>query len=434
MAQRRRIETLPDASRDLISHLPVEINVRILECLPIRDAARTALLSTHWNDVWLQHGQLAFDLKFFFRLGERKGRSRLPYVKIITYILLQRVRPVKKFSLAIGSLRLHDPKLEQSDLDQWFLFLSRNGVEELSVSHGEGRYKLPLCIVSCPTIKQLTLCSMSFDFPLNAPCIFPCVTSLAFSSVYFNHNVNGIVYSIPNLEKLDLIDCEGINNFKISAPKLESLSICGTTMCSVEWRWFALHLKAIKVLCIDGDFLYYLKDVEVASFPTAINLQVIKLYSLEFAIEKELEVVLQLLQKSPNLCELEITGAYSDDDIEDEQMEDDDIEAERIEAARLKAARIEAASRLLKDPESCIISQDLKMLKTIEIGMFCGSTIEMLFVKMLLSKSPILEKVVITEAFYIKDGCMVIKFLRELLCFPRASPKAQIVIKGKDYA
>jgi len=94
----------------------------------------------------------------------------------------------------------------------------------------------------------------------------------------------------------------------------------------------------------------------------------------------------------------------------------------------------EAGSRLLKDPESCIISKDLKMLKTIKIKMFCGYTVEMLLVKMLLSKSPTLERVVITESHYIEDGCTVIKLLRELLCFPRASPKAQIVIKGKDYA
>ncbi|XP_019176043.1 PREDICTED: F-box/FBD/LRR-repeat protein At1g13570-like [Ipomoea nil] len=409
MAQRLQIEPLPDASRDLISYLPGEVKNKILECLPTRDAARTALLSTHWNDVWLQHGQLAFDWNFFGCFGNYKGHGPVSYFKVITYILLKRVRPVKKFSLAITALRFNSPKLEQSDLDQWFLSLSRNGVEEVYLSHGEGRYKLPLCIVSCRTIKQLGLCDVSFDFPLNAPCIFPSVTSLDFRSVVFNHNANGIVYSIPNLEKLVLFYCGGINNFKISAPKLESLSITGDK-CVVESRWFALHLKAIKVLCMEGRLLLNWEDVEVASFPTAINLQVIELHSFKFADEKQLMGILQLLQKSPNLCELAITGTCSDDDIE-------------------------AASTLLKDLESCIINQDLKMLKTIKIDLFCGSTIEMFFVKMLLSKSPILERVVITESYFIKDGCTVIKFRRELLCFPRASPKAQIVIiKGKDYA
>nr|GMD28467.1 F-box/FBD/LRR-repeat protein At1g13570-like [Ipomoea batatas] len=161
MAQRRRIKTLPDSSSDLISNLPVEIKDRILERLPIRDAARTALLSTHWNDAWLQHGRLAFDSKFFWRFGKSKGRSSLvPYVKIITYILLQRVRPVKKFSLFICYSKLFDPKLEQSDLDQWFRFLSRNGVEELDISLGGSEYKLPFCVFSCPTVKQLILCRL----------------------------------------------------------------------------------------------------------------------------------------------------------------------------------------------------------------------------------------------------------------------------------
>ncbi|XP_031122005.1 F-box/FBD/LRR-repeat protein At1g13570-like [Ipomoea triloba] len=422
-------QTVADANRDLISHLPAEIKDRILECLPTRDAARTALLSTHWNDAWLRHGRLVFDFNFFWHFRESKGYTLLPFVQIITRILLQRIPPVKKFSLAIPSLELLDPKLEQSALDQWFHFLSRNGVEELRISNGGNvtPYKLPLCIVSCPTIKQLRLCNVYFDFPLNAPCIFPCVTSLEFFSVAFSHNVNGIVYSIPNLEKLYLSNCRWISNFKISAPKLESLSITGCIyefgfICKFESSWFALHLRAIKVLCMVGGLFLNWRDAVVASFPTAINLQVLKLHSFEFASEKHLKGVLQLLQKSPNLCELEITGydeIEEDDDMEDDFMEDNDIEA---------------ASRLLKDPESCIINQDLKVLKTIKIKLFCRSPVEMLFMKMLLSKSPILERVVITEYRYIKDGCTVIKFLRELQCFPRASPKAQIVIKGKNYA
>nr|GMD29524.1 F-box/FBD/LRR-repeat protein At1g13570-like [Ipomoea batatas] len=51
-------------TRDLISELPVEVKDRILECLPIRDAARTALLSRHWNHVWLHHERLKFDFEF----------------------------------------------------------------------------------------------------------------------------------------------------------------------------------------------------------------------------------------------------------------------------------------------------------------------------------------------------------------------------------
>nr|GLL33992.1 F-box/FBD/LRR-repeat protein At1g13570-like [Ipomoea trifida] len=162
MAQRGQIKTVVDASRDLISHLPVEVKDRILECLPTRDAARTALLSTHWNDAWLRHGRLAFDLNFFRRFIESKGYSLVPFVKIITCILLQRVQPVKKFSLVIAALKSLDRKLEQFDLDQWFLFLSRNGVEELCITHGGGEYKgdqVPMGVVVLPScISKSTNC------------------------------------------------------------------------------------------------------------------------------------------------------------------------------------------------------------------------------------------------------------------------------------
>nr|GLL33727.1 F-box/FBD/LRR-repeat protein At1g13570-like [Ipomoea trifida]GMD69364.1 F-box/FBD/LRR-repeat protein At1g13570-like [Ipomoea batatas] len=64
MASRRRRKSEADAGRDLISELPAEVKERILECLPTREAARTALLSTHWNNVWLRHGRLVFDWGF----------------------------------------------------------------------------------------------------------------------------------------------------------------------------------------------------------------------------------------------------------------------------------------------------------------------------------------------------------------------------------
>ncbi|XP_019159764.1 PREDICTED: F-box/FBD/LRR-repeat protein At1g13570-like [Ipomoea nil] len=405
MARRLRLEMVADhASRDLISELPLELKVRILECLPTRDAARTALLSTHWNHVWLRLGRLALDNDFFWDIIKCSGVSIVP-CKIITYILLQRVQPVKKFSLHI--IGLLDPMLEQSDLDQWCLYLSINGIEELDISHWKRQYKLPLCIVSCTTIKQLGLKGLHFDCPINAPSIFPGVTSLIFSDVVFNHNVNGIVSSIPNLEKLEFKHCEGISNFKFKAPKLESLSVIGF-IPAAESRWLVLHLETIKVLCLDHSSMLW-EDVEVASFPTAINLQVIKLNSMKFANEKQLMGVLKLLQISPNLCELDITAKVSEDD-----TEDDDIKI---------------VLRLLKDPDSCIVNQDLKILKTIKIRLFCVSTVLTHFVKMLLSKSPTLESVVIREYYFIhRQYNKVIKFQRELLCFPRASPKAQIVL------
>ncbi|XP_019171957.1 PREDICTED: F-box/FBD/LRR-repeat protein At1g13570-like isoform X2 [Ipomoea nil] len=396
MAQRKPIS-------HLTSELPVEIKDRILECLPTRDAARTALLSRHWNNVWLQHGRLAFDREFLGSVQQRQDDDRRTLVNIINNILFLRAGLVKKFTLHIS---LGDPQPQQTNFDSWCLFLSRNGVEELNISlHSIVKeYKLPFCLLSCMTIKKLIVEGPFIDLPVNACGIFSNVTSLAFLNVVFKRNVNGIAssISIPKLEKLALELCIGINKFEISPPKqLEILSVIHCIGDVVESRWLAPHLKAIKTLWLCGSSLRYM---DVSMFPTATNLQVIKLYGLRFGCGKQLTVAMQLLQKCPNLCELGIM-------VMDEQSWGDDKEV---------------ASRLLEDPDGCFVIQELKMLNTIKIESFHESALIMLFMKMLLSKSPALERVVILKPWDMNDS-EVSEILRKLECFPRASPKAQIV-------
>nr|GMD22268.1 F-box/FBD/LRR-repeat protein At1g13570-like [Ipomoea batatas] len=156
MAQ--QLKTLPDASRDLISELPVEVKDRILECLPTRDAAKTALLSRHWNHVWLQHGRLALDEEFVQNFEQSQDDEARTLVNIINNILFSRAGPVRKFTLQIHAQCYPSPLPQQYDIDRWCLFLSRNGVEELNLSllcDVEPDYQLPFCLLSCRTIKKL---------------------------------------------------------------------------------------------------------------------------------------------------------------------------------------------------------------------------------------------------------------------------------------
>ncbi|XP_019150393.1 PREDICTED: F-box/FBD/LRR-repeat protein At1g13570-like [Ipomoea nil] len=400
MARHRRLKTLPDASRDLISELPVEVKDRILECLPTREVARTALLSRHWYHVWLQHGRLVFDQKFLESVQQRKGDGRVKKFwldgrtcrNIINNILFRRVGPVKKFIL---ELSLADPKPQQSDFDRWCRFLSRNGVEELHIflfNYPQPEYQLPFCLLSCRTIKQLIVQGPFIDLPVDACDIFSNVTSLAFFHVEFKRGVNGIAssISIPKLEKLAFNFCSGINKFDISPPKLEILSIIHSMNDVVDSRWLPPHLKTIKTLWLSGSSLEYM---DASMFPTAINLQVMKLYGLNFWCRKQLAVAMQLLKKCSNLCELHILMAEFGYDKE-------------------------AASRLLEDPDSCFVIHELKMLKTIKIKSNC-STLQMLFIRMLLSKSPLLERFIVK--FWGMNAAEVRKIQRKLECFPRAS-------------
>ncbi|XP_031122964.1 F-box/FBD/LRR-repeat protein At1g13570-like [Ipomoea triloba] len=412
MAQ--QLKTLPDASRDLISELPVEVKDRILECLPTRDAAKTALLSRHWNHVWLQHGRLALDEEFVQNFEQSQDDEARTLVNIINNILFSRAGPVRKFTLEINAQCYPSPLPQQYDIDKWCLFLSRNGVEELNLSllcDVEPDYKLPFCLLSCRTIKKLIVQGPFCYLPVNDCGIFSNVTSLAFFNVVFNRSVNGIAssISIPKLEKLALDYCGGINKFKISPPKLEIFSVICPIDDDFDSRWLAPHLKAIKTLWLCG---YSLSSMHESMFPTAINLRVLKLYELDFSCQKQLIVSMQLLQKCPNLCELWIMA--------DEFNRKDDQEG---------------ASRLLEDQNGCLFIQELQMLNTIKIEAFSDQpALEMLFVKTLLSKSPGLERVVIVESLRKNASEVVRKIQGKLECFPRASPNAQIVCTSNDYA
>ncbi|XP_031123026.1 F-box/FBD/LRR-repeat protein At1g13570-like [Ipomoea triloba] len=397
-----RLKAVPDASRDLISELPLEVKDRILGCLRTPEAARTVMLSKHWNDVWLQHGRLTFDWEFLQCVERCYDDEGITLVNIINNILFFRAEPVKKFTLRISS---DDPRAQQSYFDRWCLFLSRNGVEELNIclDTDEEEYKLPFCLLYCRTIKQLIVRGPFIDLPVNACGIFSNVTSLVFCKVEFKRSVNGIAssISIPKLEKLAFGFCRGINKFEISPPKLEMLCVIDYIL-EVKSRWLAPHLKVIKTLWLCGSSLWHM---DVSVFPTAINLQVMKLYDLDFGCRKQLAVALQLLQKCLNLCELHIIAYKScwKDDKED-------------------------ASRLLEEPNSGFVIQELKMLNTIKIESFREFSLEMLFMKMLLSKSPALERVVIVKSWGMNAS--EVKIQRKLECFPRASPNAQIFYAG----
>nr|GMC82490.1 F-box/FBD/LRR-repeat protein At1g13570-like [Ipomoea batatas] len=112
MANCERIET----GSDLISELPVDLKERILECLSTRDVARIALLSTHWNDVWLRHGRLAFDGDFDKWVQECKLYDSTTVITIINNILLLRVGLVKK------NLLSKSPEIYSQNLPFWCSF------------------------------------------------------------------------------------------------------------------------------------------------------------------------------------------------------------------------------------------------------------------------------------------------------------------------
>ncbi|XP_031121357.1 F-box/LRR-repeat protein At3g59200-like [Ipomoea triloba] len=93
-------------SRDRISQLPADILDHILGFLPIQDAAKTAVLSSIWRDVWFSLTQLNFDHGFFCYIY-KKHRHANKYAKksavslyVINKILLLHKGTIRKFVLS----------------------------------------------------------------------------------------------------------------------------------------------------------------------------------------------------------------------------------------------------------------------------------------------------------------------------------------------
>ncbi|CAH9096326.1 unnamed protein product [Cuscuta epithymum] len=415
MARICRRKTTSGDREDYISQLPAELKESILELLSMREAARMALLSTHWKDVWFAHGRLDFDLAFFsyfIQFDDEEGEP-VDCVGVMNRYVMFRTGPVKKFTLAHSEYEEYYisgriPMPLPPDIDRWCLFLSRNGIEELhlSIHNFKETYILQECIITCPTIKQVLIGGFSFRFPVNSHCVFPAVTSLVFEYVIFEPDPSGTVYSLPNLEKLSFDNCPGIDNFVISAPKLKSLTIDRSFKSVADSRWFVLHFAVINTLYLDADMLQHTSDaVAVRSFPSATNLQVVVIHSVYFSCANHFNFVIKLIQKCPKLCELRIETPLHVLQRDDEQ----DV------------------TRILEYPYSCVTKNQLKMLRTVKMQFFHGYRLEALFVKTILLNSPGLEELVITKAGHVK----VLEILEEIMSFSRLSPKAQVVFRGK---
>ncbi|CAH9124152.1 unnamed protein product [Cuscuta epithymum] len=329
---------------------------------------------------------------------------RLDFVNMITNILLLRSGPVKIFKLVISSSYLN-LRLQQQDIDRWCLFLTRNGIEQLhlSVYYSGDIFKVPVSIISCPTIKKLNLAGFAFNCPVTAgpSSPFSGVTTLIFNRVWFSRNKHSpvIPFSIPKLEVLVLCGCVEMDKFSFSAPKLKTFRVTRSKFAT-EWKWFELHLKVIKTLHLSNEFI--MLDAHRPSFPTALNLEVIKLFHFIYVDKKPFALLLQLLKKCPKLSELEI-------------LMHDKFHEMHGDASSTSA-----------DPGSWLNGEDINMLKKVKVEQFRGLRYEVLFIKTILSKSPMLEEVVILESPEI-DAQTAFRMPREMIKFPRASPKAQII-------
>ncbi|CAH9096380.1 unnamed protein product [Cuscuta epithymum] len=400
------------ARRDRISQLPEDVLDHILGLLPIQQAAKIAVLSTVWRDLWTTLTQLCFDCHFF-EYFNRKYRRASKYVRkssalyVITKILLQHKGTIRKCVIHLSLSGDLIVRSRSFDFDQWLHLVTFKGVEEFHLRFGRA-YKLPNCIFLCSTLKSLHLHGFSIE-PLNLPRTFPPnLTSLYLAYVDFGStNLSNYVVDVPMLENLSFWSCANIPDFKITARKLCSLAINGWYYSQLNKSpRLNLDFKSICTLDLDSSSLQYIVEEsatrEQLLQPHALNVELLKVSRFCFQRDVVTFAFVSLLCICPKLYKLEISFTYEED----------------------TTKAIDATSNLLK--KLCSVVRTYDGLLVLKLCSFRGFRSQMLFIKEMLANLPSLETVLfINDCIY--DSNKKHEIMEEVLCFPRASIKAKIV-------
>ena len=206
---------------DRISNLPWDVLDAILVHLPLKDAARTSILSSKWRYKWISLSQFVFDDKCFSNTLLNKVDRWGEIMKIIHRVQKNHSGPIEKFKLAAYCCPNH------LDLDQWMHFLAEKGIKEfvLKEFYFIRRFKLPCCLFSCQQLRHLELYGCTFKLPPEFKG-FKCLASLQLRQVCVDSDtLESLILQCPVLERLILLKIDGLTCLKIHNPNLKYLKI-----------------------------------------------------------------------------------------------------------------------------------------------------------------------------------------------------------------
>ncbi|XP_022771905.1 F-box/FBD/LRR-repeat protein At1g13570-like isoform X2 [Durio zibethinus] len=205
---------------DRISNLPWDVLNSILMHLPLRDAARTSLLSRTWKYKWTNLSQFVIDDKCFPNSLPDKARWG-EVRRIFNHVRSNHSGPIEKFKLAAYCYPDH------SDLDEWIIFLTFNGIKELILQDFSviRRFKLPPCLFSCPQLICLELHGCIFKLPTTFGG-FNCLKSLTLTQVsIISETLERLIHSCPILERLTLLNIDHLAILRIHNQNLKYLKV-----------------------------------------------------------------------------------------------------------------------------------------------------------------------------------------------------------------
>ncbi|EYU38949.1 hypothetical protein MIMGU_mgv1a024102mg [Erythranthe guttata] len=232
-------------NNDRISELPDDILVTILHLLPLKEAARTSVLSSRWIYLWKNISSLDFDAESaLVKIADDRKLSNeegCKYVKWVNCVLQShKASTVKEFRVCFDLGRKY-----KYAITQWLEFAFARNVERLELDFSPRTYRVGTVDYACFVFPNKFLKrpsqSSSINFRSLKELCFKCVTVSGEAIEFFLRKcplleklVVQNASQISNLEvcgsslalkHLKLKSCYDLKSVKVSAPNLASLSI-----------------------------------------------------------------------------------------------------------------------------------------------------------------------------------------------------------------
>ncbi|CAH9131222.1 unnamed protein product [Cuscuta epithymum] len=413
---------------DIISNLHESLKQSILMCLPLKDAARTSVLSRKWKYSWttLPHLKLDETLWQGSSIGEDDYVS-ITFLKSLFHAILCHKGPITKVTLSIPGMRIY------SEID-WLLFtLSKNDVEELVLGVCSGEYRLPSSFFGCRKLKHMTLNSCL----VHPPCGFTgfsellsiemldvticskilaslisCCPLLEHLKLKISYTYDALEIYAPRLRSFEFLSVMESVCFK-NTPLLEKVVICSDDLAVYNGHWnssfeeFFSSLPMLRYLGLDYDFMKCVAGGGAPtrpSFAAAVHLNILFLGGISLEDLHEMLCVVFVIGISPNLQEIQINLA---DDIDD-----------------FASSEESSIVKLLGLKEYSYIKLD--HLRIVTFLNFSGTRNQMGLAKFLLMRSPRLKKLLISSDANLSSERRFF-ILKELTRLQRSSPSAELI-------
>jgi hypothetical protein len=241
------------ADEDLISALPDALLFRVISLLPVKDAARTAALSSRWRPLWCSTPLVLYDSHLLPGIGEDDDESLNPdeesriIAAAVIRVLEAHPGPFRSVSfLWIGMYRRH------AEFARLMLLLATKGVEELVLVNRPLPFDLPLlsAIISLASVKRLHLGIWRFPDTTALPrgAAFPRLVELGLGYVAMeDRDLEFILARSPALQSLVVYSSQSQLKLHIVSSSLRCVQLC---ICLVH------ELAVVNAPCLERLILW----------------------------------------------------------------------------------------------------------------------------------------------------------------------------------